>query len=362
MTKKAGRDPGAPKRNLSAYLLYQNAMRDHFKATNPGMTFGQLSKYTSAMYAEMPPTEKQTWIQHAEQDKDRYLQELSKYDPPPGYDSKGDVVLSPNGDFLGKKKHGKPKRDKNAPKRNVSAYLQYQNAMREVFRKNYPGMTFGQLATYTSSMYKTLSVKEKAIWQTKAAQDKARFEAEMATYVPAPNHDAKGNRIESYNKAVLKRMKKQRDANAPKRARGSFVFFTFDMRPQIMKEFPNIKFIEMGVIMGERWRALPPLEKKRYEEMSTRDKERFSNEMKEYTAKKIALGKQVSKSARKAYSNPNVKTGYQQPYVAPPQMQQVHPQNIPQEANSMGFIPTNYSQHQLTHPYGIQNQFPQKTA
>lgn len=54
MTKKVTRDPNAPKRNQSAYLLYQNAMRDHFKAMNPGMTFGQLAKYTSAMYQEMP--------------------------------------------------------------------------------------------------------------------------------------------------------------------------------------------------------------------------------------------------------------------------------------------------------------------
>jgi hypothetical protein len=44
MPSKAKRDTGAPKRNLSAYLLYQNAMRDQFKALNPGMTFGQLSK------------------------------------------------------------------------------------------------------------------------------------------------------------------------------------------------------------------------------------------------------------------------------------------------------------------------------
>lgn len=39
----------APKPAKSAYLLYQNAMRDTFKAQNPGMTFGQLSKFTSAM-------------------------------------------------------------------------------------------------------------------------------------------------------------------------------------------------------------------------------------------------------------------------------------------------------------------------
>jgi hypothetical protein len=54
MVKKAPRDPAAPKRNQSAYLLYQNAMREQFKALNPSMTFGQLAKYTSAMYQEMP--------------------------------------------------------------------------------------------------------------------------------------------------------------------------------------------------------------------------------------------------------------------------------------------------------------------
>jgi hypothetical protein len=54
MVKKAPRDPEAPKRNQSAYLLFQNAMRDPFKALNPGMTFGQLAKYTSARYQEMP--------------------------------------------------------------------------------------------------------------------------------------------------------------------------------------------------------------------------------------------------------------------------------------------------------------------
>jgi hypothetical protein len=43
------------------------------------MTFGQLSKYTSAMYAEMPAAEKEAWNQRAEADKARFLHELSNY-------------------------------------------------------------------------------------------------------------------------------------------------------------------------------------------------------------------------------------------------------------------------------------------
>ena len=77
MARNSKRDPNAPKRNLSSYLLYQNAMRSHFKAQNPGMTFGELAKYTSAMYAEMTLSEKEAWNARAESDKQRYLHELT---------------------------------------------------------------------------------------------------------------------------------------------------------------------------------------------------------------------------------------------------------------------------------------------
>ena len=58
------------------------------------MTFGQLAKYTSAMYAEMPKDEKEAWNKRAEQDKQRYLDALANYVPGPGYDAKGDAVAA----------------------------------------------------------------------------------------------------------------------------------------------------------------------------------------------------------------------------------------------------------------------------
>lgn len=58
------------------------------------MTFGQLAKYTSAMYSELPPQEKEAWIARAEADKARYLHELASYVPPPGYDAKGDAIVA----------------------------------------------------------------------------------------------------------------------------------------------------------------------------------------------------------------------------------------------------------------------------
>jgi hypothetical protein len=99
------------------------------------MTFGQLAKYTSAMYAELPPTEKEAWSARADADKARYLHELNSYHPPPGFDSKGDAIIPPA--II--KGRSKPERDAGAPKRNMSAYLLFQNSMREQFRRENPG-------------------------------------------------------------------------------------------------------------------------------------------------------------------------------------------------------------------------------
>lgn len=75
-------------------------------------------------------------------DKARYLHELANYVPPPGYDVKGDAIMdhtmAPGPGRPGRKSSGaKTQRDPNAPKRNMSAYLLYQNCMREQFKVRY---------------------------------------------------------------------------------------------------------------------------------------------------------------------------------------------------------------------------------
>ena len=67
-----------------------------------------------------------------------------------------------------------------------------------------------------------------------------------------------------------------------KGARSSYIFFTHEMRPKMMQEFPGMKFTEQGIIMGERWRALTPEQKKPYEDLATEDKKRYATEWAAY--------------------------------------------------------------------------------
>jgi len=67
-----------------------------------------------------------------------------------------------------------------------------------------------------------------------------------------------------------------------KGARSSYIFFTHEMRPKMMQEFPGMKFTEQGIIMGERWRALTPEQKKPYEDLANEDKKRYATEWAAY--------------------------------------------------------------------------------
>lgn len=136
-------------------------------------------------------------------------------------------------------------------------------------------------------MYKNLTHEEKATWEARASQDKSRYDAEISSYVPPPGHDSRGILIEEAR--PRKRSKRgPKDPSAPKRASGAYVFFTNEMRPKILQEYPGIKFVELGRVLGERWRALTPLEKKRYEDIAAEDKVRFQLEMQQYSATQAA--------------------------------------------------------------------------
>ena len=60
------------------------------------------------------------------------------------------------------------------PKKNSNAYMLFSTAMREAVKAESPGLTLGGVAKALGAKYKELSEEEKAHWQQKADEDKAR--------------------------------------------------------------------------------------------------------------------------------------------------------------------------------------------
>ncbi|KAH7716022.1 high mobility group protein [Aphelenchoides avenae] len=78
------------------------------------------------------------------------------------------------------KKQQKPPKDPNAPKRPLGPYFCYLREMRAQF--TLPGMTVAMVSKATSIAWAALSEEQQERWYAQSAQDKERYNREMAEY------------------------------------------------------------------------------------------------------------------------------------------------------------------------------------
>jgi len=76
----------------------------------------------------------------------------------------------------------KKKKDPNAPKRGLSAYMFFANEQRENVRDENPGISFGQVGKVLGDRWKALDEKARQPYEKKAQTDKKRYEDEKAKY------------------------------------------------------------------------------------------------------------------------------------------------------------------------------------
>ena len=88
-----------------------------------------------------------------------------------------------------KKPTKKKKKDPNAPKRPMNAFFLYSNANRARIKEEYPDAKFTEIPGIASAEFRSLSDKEASGWQRAAAEDKARYQAEMEDYEPPEDDD-----------------------------------------------------------------------------------------------------------------------------------------------------------------------------
>ncbi|THV44022.1 hypothetical protein BGAL_0761g00010 [Botrytis galanthina] len=80
------------------------------------------------------------------------------------------------------KKTEKKKKDPNAPKRGLSAYMFFANEQRDNVREENPGISFGQVGKVLGERWKALNEKQRTPYEESAAKDKKRYEEEKANY------------------------------------------------------------------------------------------------------------------------------------------------------------------------------------
>lgn len=124
-----------------------------------------------------------------------------------------------------------------------------------------------------------MSDKEKKRFEDIAAKDKARYQREMAGYVP-PSGETHGKR------------KNKKDPNAPKRALSAFFFFCGEFRAEIKEKNPDYTVGDIAKELGKRWEKVT--DRSKYEKQAADDKIRYEKAMAAYNK---GTGAKKSRSA-----------------------------------------------------------------
>jgi hypothetical protein len=303
------RDHYAPKRCVSAFVHYQNAMRESIRLRFPGIGVSDFAKLTSDFYEKLSSQDKAVWEACAIADKKRFDHEMRNYQPPPGYDANGNATMEVAGDkrrrlqdtstspqyqyqqpFLSASESGELMATMNSDGA-ASVFVTPASAVLPIVQK----------VDFNGSDKGTYNEAQQTAWALEQIRSDLGFEQALRLF-PADQsvrQTSRGNLSrfpKGYGQATQPfdpesvtrkrgRPKRKKDRNAPKRCRTAFVLFASDERPKILSEFPGISFVEMGNILGKRWKACTPEDKADWEKKAAEDKTRYFQQMDVYKAK-----------------------------------------------------------------------------
>jgi hypothetical protein len=132
-------------------------------------------------------------------DKERYQNEMKDYSPPASTSKKGAKA--------------KPKKDPNAPKRNLTSFFIFSNNMRSKIKEENPGLSFGELGKKVGGLFKDLSPEEKTKYEDLAKEDKIRYKEAMAAYKEKQAQDSDDDDDEEETPVKAKGKAKPKDSD-----------------------------------------------------------------------------------------------------------------------------------------------------
>lgn len=77
LPKKQKKDPNAPKKPLSAFMIFSNEQRGRIKKENPEDDFGTIGKKIGQEWKALSEDEKSIYVEKAQKEKERYQSETS---------------------------------------------------------------------------------------------------------------------------------------------------------------------------------------------------------------------------------------------------------------------------------------------
>ncbi|CCI45662.1 hypothetical protein ABG067_005126 [Albugo candida] len=166
------------------------------------------------------------------------------------------------------------KKDKNAPKRALSAFMFFSNDIRDQVKKEMPELEFLQISTEIGKRWKQCKPEDRKPYEELAEADKKRYQEEKEDYVPDPSFE------------TTRSIRKKKDPDAPKRALSAYFFFCNEARDALRRENPDMKITDISRLLAEKWRDLPEKKRAKYHKMHEGAKVKYQEQMDVYNAQK----------------------------------------------------------------------------
>merc|ERR1711920_1207072 len=156
---------------------------------------------------------------------------------------------------------------------------------RPEFTKACAGQKASAVSKLAAEEWKKVSEAQKATYQKKCDEVKAKFEKDMAAFLAAGGEKVKGTRAMRTEKRKEKDGKlKKKDPNAPKKpAGGGYGVFLAENRERIVKSLPkDHKKTDAWKAAGEEWKALSEEAKQPYLDKHEKRAAEYKAAMEEY--------------------------------------------------------------------------------
>jgi len=179
------------------------------------------------------------------------------------------TIAEHKSEFLVVSSSSKKKRDPNAPKKPLTGYIIYCQKEREALKAKHPEMSAKDLTRQLGANWNALSDKQKKKYNDQSAEDKKRYEAQMADYTPPED---------SETPASKKRARKEKNGGV-KGVLSAYMFFCKDQREKVKKDCPDLTTKDITKELGIRWKALTDKQKVPYNKQHEQDRERHAREL-----------------------------------------------------------------------------------
>jgi len=294
-TKKV-KDPDAPKRPLTSFMLFCQDAREDLKKEHPEAAVPEMGKLLGAKFKELSAAEKGVYESQAAALKTQFDLDKAGY-----LKSKVDEEALAEKEEIESVDTAEPKSKSSSKKRKKTI------APAEEEKEEIESVDTAELKAKSSSKKdkKTITPAQEDETEsvdsvepeTKASSKKKKTKKVATT----KESKEKGDTIKKTQEATSteetedskespkkkKTKKKSKDPDAPKRPLASYMLFCKALRPKVVEENPNAKVPEIGQKLGKLWKKLTPEESAKYQKDADKLKGQYRKDMEIYEKNKV---------------------------------------------------------------------------